>query len=125
MFLSGHGPVVDGRAAIRGKLTRDLSLDEGRRAAELTVLSLLSTLKSELGTLDRVRRVLKLLVLVNSEPEFTRQPAVADAASDLLMLAFGADRGRHARSAIGVVALPFDIPVEIEAVVQIENLGTS
>lgn len=115
LFLSGAGPDRDGRAVVVGKLGRDLTVDQGRDAAQLTALNLLAVAKGELGDLDRVTRVVKLLCFVNSGEDFHRQPEVANAASDLLIEAFG-DRGRHARSSIGVYELPAGIPVELEAV---------
>ena len=121
VFVSGHGPYKDGEFAYTGKLGRDVDVATGQDAARLTILNLLASLKAEIGELDRVRRVVKLLVLVNSDPEFGEQPAVANGASDLLVEVFGPERGPHARSAIGMGALPFGIPVEIEAVFQIER----
>lgn len=120
VFVSGHGPYEHGRFVYKGKLGRDVDVPTGQAAAALTIVNLLASLKAEIGELDRVRRVVKLLVLVNSDPEFGEQPAVANGASDLLVAAFGPERGPHARSAIGVGALPFGIPVEIEAVFEIE-----
>ena len=115
-FLAGHGPVKDGGFPYTGKLGSDVDIEAGQRAAELVMLNILATLKAEIGELDRVARVVKLLVMVNSDPAFTEQPAVANGASDLLVAIFGEDRGRHARSAVGMVALPLDISVEIEGV---------
>ena len=119
VFVSGHGPYRDGEFVYQGKLGRDVGVATGQEAARLTIVNLLASLKAEIGELDRVRRVVKLLVLVNSDPEFGEQPAVANGASDLLVEAFGPERGRHARSAIGMGALPFGIPVEIEAIFHI------
>jgi len=119
VFVSGHGPYQDGEFLYRGKLGRELDVPTGQLAARLTILNLLASLKAEVGDLDRVRRVVKLLVLVNSDPEFGEQPAVANGASDLLVEVFGPQRGAHARSAIGMGALPFGIPVEIEGVFQV------
>lgn len=119
VFLSGHGPFRDGGAAYRGKLGREFSVAEGYEAAKLVMLNCLASLKEAIGDLDRVRRVVKLLAMVNSTPDFTRQPEVVNGASDLLVALYG-DRGRHARSAVGMVALPFDIPVEIEMIVQVQ-----
>ena len=119
VFVSGHGPYKDGEFVYKGKLGREVDVATGQEAARLTIVNLLASLKAEIGELDRVRRVVKLLVLVNSHPEFGEQPAVANGASDLLVEVFGPERGRHARSAIGMGALPFGIPVEIEAVFQI------
>jgi enamine deaminase RidA (YjgF/YER057c/UK114 family) len=116
VFVSGHGPFADGRFVFTGKLGRDVDVPTGQQAAQLTILNLLASLKAEIGELDRVRRVVKLLVLVNSDPEFEEQHLVANGASDLLVEIFGEKRGRHARSAIGMAALPFGICVEIEGI---------
>jgi len=120
VFVSGHGPYRDGGFAYQGKLGRELDVPTGQAAAQLTILNLLASLKAEIGELHRVRRVVKLLVLVNSDPEFGEQPKVANGASDLLVAVFGLDRGPHARSAVGMGALPFAIPVEIEGIFEIE-----
>jgi enamine deaminase RidA (YjgF/YER057c/UK114 family) len=114
VFVSGHGPYDGAEYAYRGKLGRELDVATGQQAARLTIVNLLASLKAEIGELDRVQRVVKLLVLVNSDPEFGEQPLVANGASDLLVDVFGPARGRHARSAIGMSALPFGISVEIE-----------
>jgi enamine deaminase RidA (YjgF/YER057c/UK114 family) len=119
VFVSGHGPYKDGEFVFKGKLGREVDVATGQDAARLTIVNLLASLKAEIGELDRVRRVVKLLVLVNSDPEFGEQPAVANGASDLLIDVFGPERGPHARSAIGMGALPFGIPVEIEGIFQI------
>jgi len=119
LFVSGHGPVKDGEHLFIGKLGRDMDIEEGKQAAQLVILNLLATIKAHLGELDRVRRVVKLLCMVNSSPDFRRQPEVANGASDLLVDIFGPDRGRHARSAVGMGALPFGIAVEIEGVFEI------
>jgi len=119
VFVSGHGPYRDGEFVYLGKLGRDLDVATGQESARLVALNLLASLKAEIGELDRVRRVVKLLVLVNSDPGFGDQPAVANGASDLLVEIFGPERGRHARSAVGMGALPFGISVEIEAIFQL------
>jgi enamine deaminase RidA (YjgF/YER057c/UK114 family) len=119
LFVAGHGPFADGSPTFIGKLGRELNVEEGRRAAELVLQNVLATLKSALGDLDRVTKVVKLLVFVNSAPEFAEQPAVANGASDLLVEIFGPERGSHARSAVGVAALPFGISVEIEGVFEV------
>jgi enamine deaminase RidA (YjgF/YER057c/UK114 family) len=116
VFVSGHGPFEHGGYVFTGKLGRDVDVATGQRAAQLTILNLLASLRAEVGELDRVRRVVKLLVLVNSDPEFAEQHLVANGASDLLVDVFGEERGRHARSAIGMAALPFGICVEIEGI---------
>jgi enamine deaminase RidA (YjgF/YER057c/UK114 family) len=112
VYVSGHGPIA-GNTMVRGKIGRDLTLEEGRHAARLTGLSILATLNAELGDLDRVERMVKLFGMVNCAPGFNQTPAVIDGCSDLLVEIFG-DAGRHARSAVGVAELPFDIAVEIE-----------
>ena len=116
VFVSGHGPYRDGEYIYRGKLGAEIDVTTGQQAARLTIINLLASLKAEIGELDRVTRVVKLLVLVNSAPEFAEQHLVANGASDLLVEVFGEERGRHARSAIGVAALPFAISVEIEGI---------
>ena len=118
-FVSGHGPVEDGELVYRGKLGRDMDVENGQKAARLVVLKMLATVKAELGELDRIERVVKLLVMVNSAPDFAEQPFVANGASDLLVEIFGPERGRHARSAVGMGALPFGISVEIEGIFEI------
>ncbi len=120
VFLSGHGPKLEDGKLITGKVGADLTLDEGYAAAQRVALVLLASLKSEIGDLDRVRRVVKLLGMVNCTPDFTDQPKVINGASDLLVELFG-DKGRHARSAVGMNALPSNIAVEIEMIVEIED----
>jgi enamine deaminase RidA (YjgF/YER057c/UK114 family) len=119
LFVSGHGPVKDGQHLFIGKLGRDMEVEEGKQAAELVALNMLATIKAHAGELDRVKRVVKLLCLVNSSPDFRRQPEVANGASDLLVTIFGEGRGSHARSAIGMGALPFGIAVEIEGIFEL------
>jgi enamine deaminase RidA (YjgF/YER057c/UK114 family) len=120
VFVSGHGPYREGSGYVfTGKLGREVDVETGQKAAELTIVNLLASLKAEIGELGRVRRVVKLLVMVNSDPEFGEQPKVANGASDLLVEIFGPERGPHARSAVGMGALPFAIPVEIEGIFEI------
>lgn len=121
LFVAGLGPAAreDG-ATPSGKVGSDLTLEEGYEAARLVGINLLARLKSTLGDLDRVERIVKLLSMVNCAPEFTQQPQVANGCSDLLVEVFG-DKGRHARSAVGMASLPNDIPVEIEMVVEIRD----
>lgn len=118
LFLSGQGPTSDGRPVYTGKLGGALSEEEGREAARLCAVNLLAVTRAELGSLDRVGRIVKLLVLVASENGFDRQPFVANGASDLLLDVFG-EAGRHSRSAVGSNQLPFDIPVEIEMIAEV------
>lgn len=112
VYAGGHGPIA-GQEIIRGKVGGDLSLDDGRKAARMTALSILSTLEAELGDLDRIERILKVFGMVNVAPGFDRTPAVIDGCSDLLVEVFG-EAGRHTRSAVGLAELPFGIAVEIE-----------
>jgi enamine deaminase RidA (YjgF/YER057c/UK114 family) len=112
VYVGGHGPIA-GADIIRGKVGRDLSLDDGRRAARMTALSILATLQSELGDLDRIERIIKVFGMVNVAPGFDQTPAVIDGCSDLLVDVFG-EAGRHTRSAVGLAELPFGIAVEIE-----------
>lgn len=121
LFVSGHGPFKDGEPTFIGKLGRDVSIEEGQQAAQLVALNMLASIKAEIGELDRVARVVKLLCLVNSDPEFGDQPLVANGASDLLVAIFGEERGKHARSAIGMGALPFQISVEIEGIFELKD----
>jgi enamine deaminase RidA (YjgF/YER057c/UK114 family) len=120
-FVSGHGPLhPDGSiAGPRGKLGRELNVEEGYRSARLVALAILGSLKRELGDLDRIRAWLRVFGMVASAPGFNQQPAVINGFSDLILELFGPDIGQHARSAVGMAELPFDIPVEIEAEVEI------
>ena len=120
LYLSGIGPLKDGKPTITGKLGAGLTLDQGYAAAQQAVLNLLAVVKDELGDLDKVKQIVKLLGMVNSDPSFDKQPAVINGASDLLVKLFG-DKGRHARSSVGMAALPMGFPVAIEMIVQIEE----
>jgi enamine deaminase RidA (YjgF/YER057c/UK114 family) len=117
-YVSGHGPMDGSRSLVQGKVGAEVDLEQAYAAARATALSMLASLKAELGDLDRVRGWLKALGLVNCAPGFNQTPAVINGFSDLILELWG-EAGRHARSAIGVAELPFDIPVEIEAVVQL------
>ncbi len=119
IFLSGSGPMKADGTMITGKVGRELSLEEGYEAAKRTAISLLSTLKDELGSLNKVKRIIKLLGMVNCTENFTDQPKVINGCSDLLVAIFG-DKGKHARSAVGMYSLPFNIAVEIEMIVEVE-----
>ena len=118
IFLAGQGPMSAGRPTISGKVGSDLSEEQGNKAARQTVFNLLAALKAEIGSLDRVKRIVKLTGFVNSAPGFTRQPWVVNGASDLLVDIFG-EAGKHARSSVGVSELPMNIPVEIELIVEV------
>ncbi len=120
-FISGHGPQnADGSiAAPLGKLGRELSVEQGYAAARLTALSILGSLKRSLGELDRVAAWGRVFGMVNSAAGFDRQPSVINGFSDLIIELYGPEVGSHARSAVGMAELPFDIPVEIEAEVEL------
>jgi len=120
VFLSGQGPFRKDGTMITGKVGTDLTLEEGYEAARRVGLGLLGSLKAEIGDLDKVRRVVKLLGMVNCTPDFTDQPKVINGASDLLVEVFS-DAGKHARSAVGMNALPMNISVEIEMIVEVED----
>ncbi len=121
-YVSGHGPQTpDGRIAEPlGAVGANVTVEQGYEAAKLTALSILATLKRELGELDRVRTWVKLLGMVNTAPGFSEQPSVINGASDLILELYGPERGAHARSAVGMAGLPWNIPVEIEAIVEID-----
>ena len=117
VHVGGHGP-TDGQSVVRGKVGATLTLEEGRRAARMTALSILATLQSELGDLDRIQRIVKVFGMVNVAPGFNQTPEVIDGCSDLLVDVFG-ESGRHTRSAVGLAELPFDIAVEIELLAEL------
>ncbi len=120
-FISGHAPqLADGTLAPPfGKVGSDLTVDEGYTAARLTTLALLGSLKRALGDLDRVKTWCRIFGMVNSAPGFTMQPKVINGCSDLILELYGPERGAHARSAVGMAELPFNIAVEIEAEVEL------
>lgn len=120
LYLSGHGPSrVDGVPAARGKVGRDLSVEEAYKVAREVGINLLGTTRSLLGSLDKVKRVVKVLGMVNSAEGFGDQPKVINGFSDLMVEVFG-ENGRHARSAVGMAELPSSIPVEIEMILEVE-----
>lgn len=118
IFLAGKGPKRADGTEIRGKLGKDLTVEEGYEAARITAINQLAVLNAMLGDLNRVKRIVKVLGMVNSAPDFSEQPAVINGFSDLMVEVFG-DRGRHARAAVGMAALPRNQAVEIELVVEI------
>ena len=118
VYTAGHVPRLPDGSFITGKVGADLSVEEGYEAAKRVGLDLLGTLRTHLGDLDRISRFVKLLCMVNCAPDFGQQPAVANGCSDLLVEIFG-DKGRHARSAVGMAALPANVAVEIEMIVEV------
>ena len=120
LFLSGKGPWSE-KAGVRpkGKLGREYTVEQGYQHARSVGLDILAVLRSELGSLDRVKRVVKVLGMVNAVPEFEDHPKVINGCSDLLVQVFG-ERGKHARSAVGMGSLPMGIPVEIECIVEVD-----
>jgi enamine deaminase RidA (YjgF/YER057c/UK114 family) len=127
VFSSGHVPHdATGTQLVTGKLGADLTTDDGYAAARLCGLSLLATLRHELGgSLDAVVRIVSLLVTVNATPDFVDHTAVANGASDLLVEILGAERGMHARLAVGVSSLPANLALEIQAVVEVAPAAES
>jgi enamine deaminase RidA (YjgF/YER057c/UK114 family) len=119
LFLSGKIPVTADGQMLKGKVGADVSTEEAARHARLVGLHLIAVMRHELGSLDKVRRVVKLLGMVNAVPEYGEQPKVINGCSDLMVEVFE-DKGRHARSAIGVGSLPLGVTVEIEAIVEVE-----
>ncbi|MGH7325367.1 MAG: RidA family protein [Candidatus Rokuibacteriota bacterium] len=120
LFVSGHGPIREGRPSARGKLGRDLSVEQGYQVAREVGLNLLATTRVALGSLDNIKRVVKVLGMVNSAEGFGDQPKVINGFSDLMVEVFGETIGKHARSAVGMAELPMGIPVEIEMVLEVE-----
>jgi enamine deaminase RidA (YjgF/YER057c/UK114 family) len=121
LFVAGHGPIrADGKPMARGKLGRELSLEQGYQVAREVGLNLLATVRANLGSLDKVRRIVKVLGMVASAEGFGDQPKVINGFSDLMVEVFGEAIGKHARSAVGMAELPMGIPVEIEMIVEVE-----
>jgi len=119
VFLSGKGPTQADGTMMRGKVGANLDIDQAYEAARLVGIQLLAALREHVGSLDNVSRVVKLLGMVNAVPDFEDHPKVINGCSDLLIEVFG-ENGRHARSAVGMGSLPFQIPVEIEMIVEIK-----
>ncbi len=120
IFLAGKGPLKADGENITGKLGADLTIEQGYEAARITAINQLSVLKSELGNLNKVKRIIKVRGMVNAVPEFTEQPKVVNGYSDLMVAVFG-EKGKHARAAVGMGSLPGNIAVEIEMIVEIYN----
>jgi enamine deaminase RidA (YjgF/YER057c/UK114 family) len=118
LFLAGKGPQGPDGKAPTGKVGRDITTEQGYQHARSVGLNLLAVMQAELGSLDKVKRIVKVLGMVNAVPEFGEQPKVINGCSDLFVEVFG-DKGRHARSAVGMGSLPGGIPVEIEVIVEV------
>lgn len=117
-FVAGQIPVEAGQVRFKGKVGKDIPLEAGQQAARLCTINALAQLKAALGTLDRIKRVVKVTGFVNCEPSFSDQPKVVNGASDLLVQVFG-EKGRHARAAVGVGSLPLESAVEVEFIVEV------
>ena len=119
LYVSGHGPLLPDGSMITGKVGADLDLAAGKSAARQVGLTILATLKSQLGSLDRVARVVKVLGMVNATPSFDAHPQVINGFSELMKEVFGEDQGVGARSAVGMVSLPAGVAVEVEAIFEV------
>lgn len=120
VFLAGHGPRKPEGGYVVGRVGRDLDIEQAYEAARLTAIDLLSSLKAEIGNLNKVKRIVKVMGMVNAVESFTDHPKVINGCSDLLVSVFG-DRGKHARDAIGMGSSPFNITVEIDIIVEVED----
>ena len=119
LYLSGRGPSQSDGVYITGKLGKELTIEQGYAAARLTAINHLSVIKSELGSLNKVKRIVKVLGMVNCTEDFKDQPKVINGYSDLMVEIFG-DKGKHARSAVGMSSLPFGMAVEVEVIIEVE-----
>ena len=120
VYLAGHGPTKTDGSNITGKLGKDMTIEQGYEAAKQTGIALLSSLKAEIGDLNKVKRIVKVLGMVNCTADFTDQPKVINGFSDLMVALYG-EKGKHARSAVGMMSLPNGMSVEIEMIVEVEN----
>jgi enamine deaminase RidA (YjgF/YER057c/UK114 family) len=119
LYVSGHGTVKDDKSLIIGRIGQDMSADEGKLAARQVGLAILSTIKTNLGSLDKVKRVIKVLGMVNCTPDFEKHPFIINGCSELFAKVWGEDNGIGVRSAVGMGSLPDNIPVEIEALFEL------
>ena len=117
VFTAGQIPLIDGKLAATGKVGKDLTAEQAKDIARICALNAVAAVKSVIGDLDRVKKVVKVVGFVSSDPSFSQQPAVVNGASELLEQIFG-EKGIHARSAVGVAVLPLDAPVEVELIVE-------
>jgi enamine deaminase RidA (YjgF/YER057c/UK114 family) len=118
VFVSGQIPIKDGKVEFQGKVPTNSSIDTAQQAARLCIINVLAQLKAELGTLDKISRIVRVSGFVNSAQDFTEQPKIINVASDLLFEIFG-DKGRHSRIAVGVASLPLNSTVEIDVIVEV------
>ena len=120
IYFSGSGPAVEDEGYVRGKLGKDMTIEQGREAARITGINMIANLKNAIGDLNKVKRIVKVLGMVNSTESFTDQPKVINGFSDLMVAVFG-EKGKHARSAVGMASLPLNMAVEIEMIVEVED----
>ncbi|KAM3569284.1 hypothetical protein VYU27_008615 [Nannochloropsis oceanica] len=120
LFLAGHIPLPKSGVLMTGKVGADVTLEQGQEAARIIAINILATLKGALGDLDKIKRIVKLVGFVNCVDGYSQQPTVVNGASDFFVQVLG-EKGVHARSAVGTNALPLNIPVEIEAIVEVEE----
>jgi enamine deaminase RidA (YjgF/YER057c/UK114 family) len=120
IYFSGSGPSAEGQGYIKGKLGKDMTIEQGKEAARITGINLIANLKNAVGDLNKVKKIVKVLGMVNSTEDFTDQPKVINGFSDLMVAVFG-EKGKHARSAVGMAALPMNMAVEIEMIVEVED----
>ena len=121
MYVSGHGPLKDDGTLIQGRVGDEMSMEDGKLAARQVGLAILATLKENIGSLDKIKRVIKVLGMVNAEPTFEKHPFVINGCSELFASVWGNDNGIGVRSAVGMGSLPDNIPVEIEAVFELQD----
>ncbi|WP_285058871.1 RidA family protein [Pedobacter ginsengisoli] len=121
LYLSGHGPVLPDRSLIVGRIGEDMDMDEGKLAARQVGLTMLSTIVTNFGSLDVIRRVIKVLGMVNCTPDFEKHPYVINGCSELFAAVWGTENGIGVRSAVGMGSLPDNIPVEVEAVFELHS----
>ena len=121
LYVSGHGPVRDDKTLITGRIGKDLDMEQGKLAARQVGLTILSTIKANLGSLDKVKRVIKVLGMVGCIPDFERHPYVINGCSELFAAVWGEEHGIGVRSAVGMGSLPDNIPVEIEALFELHE----
>ena len=121
LYVSGHGPVQDDKSLITGRIGKDINTEEGKLAARQVGLTILSTIKSYLGSLDKVKRIIKVLGMVNCTPEFKDHPYIINGCSELFAKIWGEENGIGVRSAVGFNSLPGNIPVEIEALFELHE----